>query len=405
MKVSAMGALPEFAPPRVWRYEATEKSGRGNAPIAESGGWLEREAERAAELVTAGKPLPKLSSLAGQERMTAPPVAREVITGSGQPLEEKTRQSLGRSFGHDFSRVRVHNDSRAQESARAVNAQAYTVGTHVVFGAGRYAPATGAGERLLAHELAHVVQQKKAHGFQRQPAEGAAGNDPPRKTLKSEGVDLNDPVAGTTAGIIDAVLLRNQKLAPYFGDRLKGGFRIAAKGKFVHDTTDGNFDDAYRKAYDVNSGDTVPKSTKGFLDPKKSEIHLRPGAAFGTALHESVHRLASPRLYSQFLPVANKISSELTAVLAEGVTAFFTDTILKEEGLPNFNDAYRSQKKKAESLISGLGTDGFDLMAKFNFQGSQVLEIGEKLGFTSKQWGEAKGNGLREVLKKMEKLL
>jgi hypothetical protein len=62
-------------------------------------------------------------------------------------------------FGYDFSRVRVHADTRAAASARAVSARAYTVGRDVVFAAGQYAPQTGVGRRLLAHELAHVVQQ------------------------------------------------------------------------------------------------------------------------------------------------------------------------------------------------------------------------------------------------------
>ena len=62
-------------------------------------------------------------------------------------------------FGRDFSRVRVHADTRAADSARAVAARAYTVGSDVVFGPGEYAPATTAGRHLIAHELAHVVQQ------------------------------------------------------------------------------------------------------------------------------------------------------------------------------------------------------------------------------------------------------
>jgi Domain of unknown function (DUF4157) len=62
-------------------------------------------------------------------------------------------------FRHDFSRVRVHTDARAAQSARTVNALAYTVGRDVVFGAGEYAPDTRKGSRLLAHELTHVVQQ------------------------------------------------------------------------------------------------------------------------------------------------------------------------------------------------------------------------------------------------------
>jgi hypothetical protein len=65
-------------------------------------------------------------------------------------------------FGHDFGRVRVHTDASAAQSAQAVNAQAYTVGRDVVFGAGRYAPSSPQGQRLLAHELAHVVQQNSA---------------------------------------------------------------------------------------------------------------------------------------------------------------------------------------------------------------------------------------------------
>ncbi len=62
-------------------------------------------------------------------------------------------------FGHDFSSVRVHNDAEAAGAARALNARAYTIGDDIVFGLGEYAPATAEGERLLARELTHVVQQ------------------------------------------------------------------------------------------------------------------------------------------------------------------------------------------------------------------------------------------------------
>ncbi|HKP73337.1 MAG TPA: DUF4157 domain-containing protein, partial [Pyrinomonadaceae bacterium] len=78
---------------------------------------------------------------------------------SGQPLDAPTRAFMESGFGHDFSSVRVHADARAAESAHALDAHAYTVGRDVVFGAGKYAPATPEGRRLLAHELAHVVQQ------------------------------------------------------------------------------------------------------------------------------------------------------------------------------------------------------------------------------------------------------
>ena len=67
--------------------------------------------------------------------------------------------AMERSFGHDFGRVRVHTDARAAAAAESVGARAFTVGSAVVFGAGEYRPGTRAGSRLLAHELAHVVQQ------------------------------------------------------------------------------------------------------------------------------------------------------------------------------------------------------------------------------------------------------
>jgi hypothetical protein len=86
------------------------------------------------------------------------------------------------------------------------------------------------------------------------------------------------------------------------------------------------------------------------------------------------------------------------------VTAFFTDCILKDEGLPNFNDAYRSEKKKAESLIAALGSDGFDLMAKFNFKGN-IIEIGQKWGFTSKQFGVDPGKFIKDVLNRMKQAI
>jgi hypothetical protein len=90
----------------------------------------------------------------------APPIVHEVLRSSGRPLDLATRAFMEPRFGHDFSQVRVHTDARAAKSAQAINALAYTVGQNVVFGTGQYAPATMNGNRVLAHELTHVVQQK-----------------------------------------------------------------------------------------------------------------------------------------------------------------------------------------------------------------------------------------------------
>ena len=84
------------------------------------------------------------------------------VSGSGAPLDRGVRSYMEPRFGADFGGVRIHAGSEAAGSARALNARAFTVGRHVVFGAGEYRPESDAGRRLLAHELTHVVQQAAA---------------------------------------------------------------------------------------------------------------------------------------------------------------------------------------------------------------------------------------------------
>src|SRR6185369_13270480 len=90
-----------------------------------------------------------------------PPVVNEVLSSHGQRLDPTTSHEMGSRFGHDFSKVRIHADNRAAEAAEALHSHAFTFGADIVFGAGKYSPQTNAGQRLLAHELTHVVQQHK----------------------------------------------------------------------------------------------------------------------------------------------------------------------------------------------------------------------------------------------------
>ena len=111
-------------------------------------------------------PTPKLSRMTAFAAgpVHAPPLVHDVLHSSAQPLDASTRSMMEPRFGQDFSQVRVHTDSRAAESAQAVNALAYTVGRDIVFGAGQYAPQSSPGRNLLAHELTHVVQQSQGSG-------------------------------------------------------------------------------------------------------------------------------------------------------------------------------------------------------------------------------------------------
>jgi hypothetical protein len=98
----------------------------------------------------------------GIETTEAPSIVHEVLNTPGQPLDRTTRAFFEQRLGRDFSGVRVHSDSTAAASARAVRALAYTVGNHVVFGNGRYVPGSYDSRKLVAHELVHTVQQSRA---------------------------------------------------------------------------------------------------------------------------------------------------------------------------------------------------------------------------------------------------
>ena len=101
------------------------------------------------------------------------------LGSSGQSLPNASRQFFESRFGHDFSDVRIHNDSVAAKSAQSVNALAYTSGNNIVFNSGQYSPESESGKRLMAHELTHVVQQgsaKQNGTVQRAPQTTAATN-------------------------------------------------------------------------------------------------------------------------------------------------------------------------------------------------------------------------------------
>ena len=107
---------------------------------------------------------PRIQRFSGQSsgQIDAVPASVDrVLSSPGRPLNLSLQQEMGQRFGHDFSQVRVHSGEAAKQSAREMNAQAYTVGHNIVFGAGRLAPTSHDGRRLIAHELTHVVQQRE----------------------------------------------------------------------------------------------------------------------------------------------------------------------------------------------------------------------------------------------------
>lgn len=136
----------------------------------------------------------------------APPIVHDVLRAPGEPLDRATRAWVEPLFNEDFSSVRTHSDPMAASSAREVDASAYTVGRHIVFGSGGYAPHTYAGRRLLAHELAHTVQQRGASA----PVEGTLPISEPGDHWEQE--------ANQSASQVEANV--TPRVAPAYGARL-----------------------------------------------------------------------------------------------------------------------------------------------------------------------------------------
>lgn len=150
--------------------EAVPAGLQAKLTINQRGDVYEQEADRVAEQVmrmpiggTAEKreemPVMHKESSGAQASRDAPPIVQQALNNGGHPLDVGIQETMATRFGQNFSDVRVHTDEQAAESAQAIQARAYTVGNDLVFGEGHYQPGTGEGQRLLAHELTHVMQQ------------------------------------------------------------------------------------------------------------------------------------------------------------------------------------------------------------------------------------------------------
>ena len=224
--------------------------------IAPEGDPLEREADRVAELVMR-MPAPDLSitpagfrlnracaSCAAEQDETlplwraaadggrapraAPPVVGEAIRTAGEPLGAAVRAFMESRFNRDFADVRIHRGATAEQSARTVNARAYTVGRDVVFASGQYAPGTTQGRLLLAHELAHVAQNRAAL-LSRQPAPPCASTFAPAKSFKAlidlvRAAEAKLAAAGVTS--VDAQIKSLRSI--YYGQTYSLDYKVEA---------------------------------------------------------------------------------------------------------------------------------------------------------------------------------
>ena len=132
----------------------------------------------------------------------------DVVSSGGTPLPGDLRADMEGRFGTDFGDVRVHSDGAAHDSAKSVNAQAYTVGSNIVFQRDRYDPASDAGKHMIAHELTHVVQQRNGPVDGSDAGGGVKISDPSDR-FERDAVANADRLMSTSAPAAGAVPRRS----------------------------------------------------------------------------------------------------------------------------------------------------------------------------------------------------
>jgi Domain of unknown function (DUF4157) len=175
---------------QVMRIPAPQSNGHGLSITPVTAHQAQRKCAECEEEEEEEGALQRKESGSTEAPAAAPPMVYETLSSPGRPLDTNTRTFFESRLGSDFSEVLVHDDARAAESAGAMNALAFTVNRHVFFGSGQYSPGTERGNRLLAHELAHVLQQKG----QRNIADtgSAVRTQAQPDTLMRQGTDVED---------------------------------------------------------------------------------------------------------------------------------------------------------------------------------------------------------------------
>ena len=370
-------------PARLASARSVQEKGLGlqtKLKVNEPGDSYEQEADRIADQVMAapahsrvsgvGPGIQRFSGQSNGQMDAAPASVDHALASPGRPLEPALRQDMGQRFGHDFARVRVHADAAAEQSARDVNAHAYTVGHDIVFGAGRFAPGTHDGRRLIAHELTHVVQQSGMDGMS-----VSQSNDKCGLSSIAPGLQRQPAIIGKDSF--------HEKAAPDIDKAIAASFITTYVPQKDLKTLAGNvevliptdYEDAYKR-WGGSKKDSI--DIPGYTDrtAKKRPIKLRTmgrdnegrsvrPSTVEAAVHETVHLNSQLQFKSNFLQNYN-----------EGVTQHFTEKILGGAGA-----AYRDEIKLATGLINALGSSGEDLVAKAYFKGDKEPYATIKRGF------------------------
>ncbi|HET7065502.1 MAG TPA: DUF4157 domain-containing protein [Rudaea sp.] len=288
--------------------------------------------------------------------------AERAVAHGGAPLPSAARTFFEPRFGHDFSQVRVHTDATAANAARALDAQAYTLGHNIAFAPGAYAPHTGAGRSLLAHELAHVVQQQGGHAgrVQRKLTVDAKASDDPATAVST--------IAPLVAALCpDFEILGGGLVWPKKGtNEAAFNFKKVATGKqplgccclstlsaapddwrVVVSTKDAPQTDSVKREVRMTptSGATAPDLRYWTGGPTETIKNQPPAEAFG-------HELCGHAALMQIKAHPSSLSTTPDRAFSDihDPTVRIQDALAKEMGLPGDRGLAGSGKHRGESL-------------------------------------------------------
>lgn len=321
---------------------------------------------------------------------SAPPGVVRASLGAGRPLEPSTRGRMESAFGVPLAHVRLHDDAHAAASARDLDARAFTIGSHVAFGAGEYRPGTLVGDALLAHEIAHTFQQAGGAGPTRGEAElerdadhaavhaaGRAWGMAPAQTIqvaasgglrlqrcgKSSGPTPTTPlpsgsatpsgsVSHTSGAQLDTYLSGSAAISAFVKTQIAGG-RVATG--HIHFFNDADFrrvcvaylqrhaNSSTGAAYTQAEAEAYEPSVNAYQEGADVYIAENRGTA-STAVHEGIHLYES----DTFLAGAGWDVSE-------GVTEWLTRMVIAEQSLGFVRTNYASQHTAVTRLVAKAG--------------------------------------------------
>lgn len=268
----------------------------------------------------------------------------------GQKMPGNISNFYTSRMGHDFSDVKIHTGNEATTFTKELNAKACTVGKHIVFNDTQYNPSLHEGRKLLAHELAHVVQQ-----------ESGKQTIARKKTVaQTKGIDTEDPVNKNMPAAIDLMFAASPLLKKYFP---KGTKAINSKGKFEIKIGYANLKAAYKECYNQALGED--ETIGGFYCRKTDTIYTVAGSGkekpstFGDVMHEAIHKISAS---------AHVLGSSF---IDEGVTQYFADIIMAEQKMDKYTGhEYKAQLECATNIARLVGVD---ILAAEYFQKKNVL--------------------------------